>query len=167
MFCRSVAWRAVLLQESFLGGVYWSPPTLCWPLCTAETRQSKPHISASIAVTIRLAATRSVVLLLLLRFNMCNHQLLRSYKRHEENKSKIGQDRSSTQQADNQCFRLTPWMQESVSMNKKHYPSQAFAHESSNVRGRGKREEERQERQRPGGWWKERQPNKTKTHLRN
>ena len=45
---------------------------------------------------------------------------------------------------------------------QKPYPSQAFAHESSKVGGRGKREEERQERQRPGGWWKERQPNKTK-----
>ena len=45
---------------------------------------------------------------------------------------------------------------------QKPYPSQAVAHESSKVGGRGKREEERQERQRPGGWWKERQPNKTK-----
>ena len=45
---------------------------------------------------------------------------------------------------------------------QKPYPSQAFAHESSKARGRGKREEERQERQRPGGWWKERQPNKKK-----
>ena len=50
---------------------------------------------------------------------------------------------------------------------QKSNPSQAFAHESSKVGGRGKREEERQERQRPGGWWKERQPNKTKTHRRN
>ena len=34
---------------------------------------------------------------------------------------------------------------------QKPYPSQAVAHESSKVGGRGKREEERQERQRPGG----------------
>ena len=34
---------------------------------------------------------------------------------------------------------------------QKPYPSQAFAHESSKVRGRGKREEGRQERHRPGG----------------
>ena len=34
---------------------------------------------------------------------------------------------------------------------QKPYPSQAFAHESSNVGGRGKREEDRQERQRTGG----------------
>ena len=124
-------------------------------------------------------------------FNRCPFQLLRSYKRHEENKRKIGQERSSMQQADYQCHRPTPWMQESVSMNarkcvheckkvcpwmqesvsmnarkcvhaQKPCPSQAVAHESSKVGGRGKREEERQERQRPGGWWKERQPNKTK-----
>ena len=48
---------------------------------------------------------------------------------------------------------------------QKPYPSQAFAHESSKVGG--KREEERQERQRPVGLWKERQPNKTETHWRN
>ena len=36
---------------------------------------------------------------------------------HEENKRKIGQERSSMQQADYQCHRPTPWMQESVSMN--------------------------------------------------
>ena len=40
-----------------------------------------------------------------------------SYKRHEENKRKIGQECSSMQQADYQCHRPTPWMQESVSMN--------------------------------------------------
>ena len=34
---------------------------------------------------------------------------------------------------------------------QKPYPSQAVAHESSKVGIRGKREEERQERQRPGG----------------
>ena len=34
---------------------------------------------------------------------------------------------------------------------QKPYPPQAVAHESSKVGRRGKREEERQERQRPGG----------------
>ena len=63
------------------------------------------------------------------------------FKRHKENKSKIGQERSSMQQPGYQCHRPTPWMQESVSMHKKPYQSQAFAHESSKVGGRGKREE--------------------------
>ena len=35
----------------------------------------------------------------------CPFQLLRSYKRHKENKSKNGQDRSSLQYADYQCYR--------------------------------------------------------------
>ena len=39
-------------------------------------------------------------LLLYLGFNRCPCQLLRSHKRHEENKSKIGLERSSKQQAD-------------------------------------------------------------------
>ena len=43
-----------------------------------------------------------------LGFNKCPNQILRSYKRHEENKSKIGQGRSSMQQADYQCHRPTP-----------------------------------------------------------
>ena len=46
---------------------------------------------------------------------------------------------------------------------QKPYSSQAFAHESSKVGGRGKREEENPERQKWWGWWKERQPNKTKS----
>ena len=49
-------------------------------------------------------------------------QLLRSYKTHEKNKRKIGQERSSMQQADYQCHRPTPWMQESVSMHKSPAP---------------------------------------------
>ena len=47
---------------------------------------------------------------------------IRSYKRHEENKRKIGQERSSMQQGDYQCHRPTPWMQESVSMHKSPTP---------------------------------------------
>ena len=34
------------------------------------------------------------------------------YYKGEENKSKIGQERNSMQQADYQCHRPTPWMQE-------------------------------------------------------
>ena len=45
-------------------------------------------------------------------------QLLRSYKRHEENKRKIGQERSSMQQTVYQCHQTTPRMQESLSMHK-------------------------------------------------
>ena len=45
-------------------------------------------------------------------------QLLSIYKRHEENKSKIGQERRSIQQADYQCHQPTPSMQESVSKHK-------------------------------------------------
>ena len=46
-----------------------------------------------------------------------------------------------------ECKKVCPWMQESVSMNarkcvhaQKPCPSQAFAHESSKVGGRGKRD---------------------------
>ena len=80
---------------------------------------------------------------------MCPFQL-RSYKKHEENMSKIGQECSSMLQADCQ-------MSSAHSMNarrcihaQKPYFCQTFAHESSKV-GRGKRKEERQEKQRPGG----------------
>ena len=88
-------------------------------------------------------------------------QLLKSYKRHEENKRKIGQEESSMQQADSMDARKCVHAQEP-------YLSQAFAHESSKVGGRGKREEkernrkkrgigkreeeEEEEKERPGGW---------------
>ena len=49
-------------------------------------------------------------------------QLLRSYKKHEENKRNIGQERSFMQQAHYQCHQPTPWMQESVSMHKSPTP---------------------------------------------
>ena len=65
---------------------------------------------------------------------MCPFQLPRSYKRHEENKSKIGQERSSMQQAD-----YIP-MSSAHSMNarkcvqaQKPYPSKAVAQGSSKV----------------------------------
>ena len=113
-------------------------------------------------------------LLLQVGFNRCPFQLLRSYKKHEEKKRKIGQERNSMQQAHYQCHRPTPWMQESVSMNarkclhaQKPYPSQAFAHESSKVRGRGEESGIETGKTNAWSWWKERQPNKTKTHLRN
>ena len=62
------------------------------------------------------------LLLLYLDFNSCHFQLLKSCKRHKENKSKIGQERSSMQQADYQCHWSTSWMQESVSMHKSPAP---------------------------------------------
>ena len=102
-----------------------------------------------------------IYLLFWVGFNMCPFQLQRSFKRHEENKRKIGQERSSMQQADYQPMSSAHSMNARKCVHaQKPYPSQAFAHESSKVGGRGKREEERQERQRPGGWWKEKQPNK-------
>ena len=66
-------------------------------------------------------------------FSKCPFQLLRSYKKHEENKSKIGQERSSMQQAHSMDARKCVHAQ-------KPYPTQAFAHESSKVERRGKRE---------------------------
>ena len=72
---------------------------------------------------------------------------LRSYKRHEENTSKIGQERSSMQQADYLAMPSAHSMNARKCVHaQKHYASQAFAHESSKVGGRGKRAEERQER---------------------
>ena len=73
-------------------------------------------------------------------FNRCPFQLLRSYERFEENKSKIGQERSSMQ--------TTNVMAHSINARKcvhaqKPYPSQAYVYESSKVGGRGKREQER------------------------
>ena len=98
-------------------------------------------------------------------FNRCSFQLLRSYKRHEKKKRKIGQERSSMQQAHYQCHWPTPWMQESESMHKSPTP---VRHSRMN---QARSEEERQERQRPGGWWKKSSPTKqkpvwgTKTYL--
>ena len=88
----------------------------------------------------------------------------RDYKGHLENKSKIGQERSSMQQADYHSHRPTPWMLKSVSMHKSPTP---LRHSRINQARSEEEEKERQERQRPGGWWKERQPNKRKTHWRN
>ena len=91
-------------------------------------------------------------------FNRCPFQLPRSYKRHEENKRLIGQERSSMQQAHYQCHRPTPWMQESVSMHKSPTP---VRHSRMN---QARSEEEEKERKRDR---KERQPNKTKTYPMN
>ena len=44
------------------------------------------------------------------------------YKRHEEHKGKIGQERSFMQQADYQFHRPSPRMHESVSMHKTSTP---------------------------------------------
>ena len=83
------------------------------------------------------------ILLLQVGIKGCPFQLIRSYKKHEENKSKIGQERSSMQQADYQCHRPTPWMQESVSMHKIPTP---VRHSRMN---QARSEEEEKERQRP------------------
>ena len=92
-------------------------------------------------------------------FNKYPFQLLRSYKGHEENKRKIGQERSSMQQVGYHCHRPTPWMQESVSMHKSPIP---LRHSRMN---QARSEEEEKERKKDRGHeacWKERQPNKTK-----
>ena len=117
----------------------------------------RPCIFCSILIAHR-------ALLLYLGFNRCPFQLLRSYKRHEENKRKIGQERSSMQQANvigplHECKKVCQWMQESVSMHKSPTP---VRHSRMNQARSEEEEKERQERQRPGGWWQERQPNKTK-----
>ena len=93
-----------------------------------------------------------IIIIIISGVNRCPSQLLRSFERHEEKKNKIGRERSSMQHADYQCH----WPTRSMNARKfvhaqKPHPSQAFAHESSKVGGRGKREEETQKRQRPGG----------------
>ena len=65
---------------------------------------------------------------------------IRSYERQEENKRKIGQERSSMQQADYQCPSVHSMNARKCVHAQKPYPSQAFAHESSKRGGRGKRE---------------------------
>ena len=75
-------------------------------------------------------------------FNKCHFQLLMSYKRHEENKRKIGQERSSMQQAHYHRHRPTPWMQESVPMHKSSTP---VRHSRMN---QARSEEEEKERKR-------------------
>ena len=74
---------------------------------------------------------------------MCPFQLLRSYKRHEENKSKSGQERSSMQQADFECHRPTQWMQVSVSMHKN--PTHSGRHSRMNQATSEEREDRGQE----------------------
>ena len=92
----------------------------------------------------------------------CPFQLRRSYKRHEENKSKIEQERNSKQQADYQCHRPTPWMQESVSMHKSHTPfkhsrmNQARSEEEEKERKRGRKDRGQEADGKKGS------PNKTK-----
>ena len=83
-----------------------------------------------------------IPLLLEVVFSRCPFQLLRSYERHEDNKRKIGPERSSMQQADYQCHRLSPWMQESVSMHKS--PTQLRHSRMNQTRS----EEEEKERKR-------------------
>ena len=70
-----------------------------------------------------------------------------SYKGHEENKSKIGQERSSMQQADYHRHRPTPWMQESASMHKSPTP---LRHSRMN-QARLEEEKERKRDRKDGG----------------
>ena len=73
-------------------------------------------------------------------------QQLRAYKRHKENKSKIGQEWNSMQQAHYKCHRPIPWMQESVSMHKSPTPvrhsrmNQARLEKEEKERKRGKKD---------------------------
>ena len=60
------------------------------------------------------------------------------------------------QQADNQCHRPTPWMQESVSMHKsptklRHSRMNQARSEEEEKKEENEKERKRQERQRPGG----------------
>ena len=81
-------------------------------------------------------------LLLYSGFNRFPYHLLRSYTRHEDNKSKIGQERSCMQQADYQLMSSTQSMNARKCVHAQlPSPSQAFAHESSKVGGRGKERE--------------------------
>ena len=88
-----------------------------------------------------------------------------SCKRPEENKRKIGQERSSIQQDDYQCHRPTPWMQESVSMHKSPNPfrqsrmNQARSEEEDKKRKRDRKDRDQEADGKKG--------NKTKTYLRN
>ena len=75
-----------------------------------------------------------------------------------KNDSKIRQERSSMKHADYKFHRPTPWMQESASMHRK---TQLLSGSPHSYMKRVMSKEERQERQRSGGWWKEKQPNKT------
>ena len=106
-------------------------------------------------------------ILLKVGFNRCPLQLLRSYKRHEESKNKIGQERSSMQQADYQCHRPTPWMQESVSMHKSPTPvrqsrmNQARSAEEGKERKRDRKDRGQEDDGKKGS------PAEQKTHLRN
>ena len=90
-----------------------------------------------------------------------------SYKRHEENKRKIGEERSSMQQADYHRHRPTPWMQESVSMHKSPTPvmhsrmNQARLEEEEKERKRDRKDRD----QEADG--KSVSPTKQKTYLKN
>ena len=83
-----------------------------------------------------------------------------------ENKSKIGQERSSMQQADYHRHRPTPWMQESVSMHKSPTPlrhprmNQAMSEEEKKRRRETGRTEARRLMERKAA-------QQNKTHLRN
>ena len=84
---------------------------------------------------------QSYILLLCSEINRRPFQQIRSYKIHKENKNKIGQVRSSMQQADytNVIGPLHECKKDCLTVHaQKPYSCQAFAHESSKVGGRGK-----------------------------
>ena len=101
--------------------------------------------------------TWEVLLLLYSRFNKCPYQLPRPYKRQEENKSKIGQERSfmlrscSLEVLDHQCHRPTPWMQEIVSMHKSPTPVRHSGMNQAKVGRRGRETGKTQARQEADG----------------
>ena len=135
---------------------------ITWNSRVFVTQPSKDPRQSSATKTSKILHKNE--LLLLVVFNRCPFQLLRSYKRHEENKRNIGQERSS-------CSRPTSNVIGPLHECKKVCPCTKALSQSGicewikQSRRKIKREEERQERQRLGGWWKERQPNKTKPYL--
>ena len=86
-------------KEIRIAGKKWEKDDSCY---FSPTKTEYSHINPYSEMASQL------LLLLLVGFNMCPFQLLRSYKRHEENKRKIGQERSSMQQADYHRHRPTP-----------------------------------------------------------
>ena len=94
-------------------------------------------------------------------------ELIRSYKGDKENKSKIGQERRSMQQADYHRHQPTPRIQESVSMHKSPTP---LRHSRMNQARSEEKEKERKRDRKDRGQeadGKKGRPNKTKTHWRN
>ena len=83
-----------------------SPAAICCNLdCTTGEHVTRKGGPESEGMRIVGKGCIRCLLFVQLGFIRCPSQLLRSYKRHEENKRKIGQECSSMQQADYQCHR--------------------------------------------------------------